>query len=209
MFAYLDRELVIFDTEFTEEGLFGGKPPELTEIAGIRVSSDLTIIDEYQSLIRPSDLSRWSEQHVRATGISTDDLSNAKPWKEVWKDWSKFTSCTGTRLAAWHAYTDYKVLVTAYQREKLGYPHNHFLLDVASMAYSIFSYLGVVPKNWELANVCTRLEIPYTKRHRAMEDSRATYNIMERLQNFEEYFLEGSQNDTGNTPRGPGSTISG
>jgi len=183
MFAFSDKTIVIFDLEYTM-----GK--EIAEIGAIKVTSDLEILDQYSSLVRPIclDEEEWTDTHFTLTGITRKDLSQARPWKEVWREWAEFHEFNHTRLMAWHAYNDQEVLNRSYSLIHLGRPHKPFVVDIAAMAYFVFNYVGI-KCSWGKKAVCNRLHIPLNKHHRALSDAVQEFSILRKLQEFEKEFL--------------------
>lgn len=179
------HELVIIDLEVsdTDEARSVGLPPEMIDLGAYRLDRELSIIDQFSTLVRPYNLEFVTEQTTRITGITRPMLENAPMWKDVWPEFTQFTDFNNTLLGAFHAVHDHGWLRAAYQRARLGYPHRGFFFDVASAVYSFCSWYGIKPKSWSLKNVCARFDVPYGERnHRGLADAACAVAVIQQIQ---------------------------
>ena len=194
MFATLLNPVIVFDIEYTDPAEYVGtnELPEIVEIAGHHLTPDLIVYDKFSRLVRPKDLSKWTDHSVKLTGITVDQLEQADPWEDVWEDWAKFTRFKGLQLMSWDAYNDMPILRREYDKRMLGFPHKAFILDAASIFYTTTCYLGILPAGWSLKAVCNRLHIADPP-HRAAADAYCVVQILESLQEYSEAFSDGRE----------------
>jgi DNA polymerase III epsilon subunit-like protein len=194
--SFIDKHLVVFDVEVSDvdESRSLGTIPEIIDIGAVKVSSDLTVIERFSSLVRPDNLDLVTEQTTRLTGITPAMLKDAPHWSKVWPEFCKLTQYNNSRLAAFHALNDYGWLRAAYAKNRLGFPHSGFVFDIASWLYGFCSWYGIRPRSFGLKACCARLEVPFTESHRGLADAEAALGLLTAIQRIEHE--HGSLGDT-------------
>ena len=88
---------VIFDTEYTswkgcqENGWQGSQKREIVQIAAIKVSNKLEVLDSFNALCKPSINPVLSDYFVNLTHITNEQVTKyGKPFQETYKSFTKF-----------------------------------------------------------------------------------------------------------------------
>ena len=88
---------IIFDTEFTswegclKNGWQGNQKKEIVQIAALKVSDDLTIIDKFNQFCRPEINPVLSDYFIKLTGITNEIITqNGLPFAKVFANFKKF-----------------------------------------------------------------------------------------------------------------------
>jgi len=173
----LDPFVIIFDVETTDLQL---GMPHLVEIGALKLDSELKVVDEHQTLIRPENMELFSEFSYQLTGIDVDDLENAPPWKDCWKAWAEFTNYKRTRLMSWGSFDSF-LLRLEYNRLRLSYPHSDLTICLASMAYMHALTRGWKPKGFSLKNICREFGVTYSHGHRAIVDAKLAASVLREM----------------------------
>jgi inhibitor of KinA sporulation pathway (predicted exonuclease) len=178
-----DRTFVIFDLEVTDLSVaetIGGSP-EVIEVGGVKLSSDLETLGEFSRLVRPDRTDAITEFTTSLTGITVAMVEDALPWREVWREWADFTEFNQSRLASW-GQSDPGWLRAAYRRAGVGYPHADVAVDVLSLTYGFAALYGYNIRGWSLAAACERFGVERKgRRHRALPDARSVAALLQRL----------------------------
>ncbi|MDX1685302.1 MAG: exonuclease domain-containing protein [Saprospiraceae bacterium] len=167
------RNFAIVDIE-TTGGLF--KRDKITEIA-IVTSDGREIIGEFESLINPG---RSIPPFItKITGIDDDMVAEAPYFHEVARDIVEWTE--NHIFVAHNVRFDYGFIRNAFG--ELGYPFNRRRMCTVQMAKRLLQL-----NSHSLESLIRHYDIPVNRRHRALDDARATAVVLHNLLK-----LEGSQ----------------
>jgi len=140
----------------------------IIEIGAVKIK-DGKIVDEYSTLINPGE--KIPPEITRITGITDDMVINSPLLEEVIDDFLSFID--DSVLTAHNARFDYGFLRSALYRT--GKPVVQYpLLDTVGLSRALFPEL----KNHKLNTVCDFLDINLEHHHRAVDDARATAQIL-------------------------------
>jgi len=169
-----DKHLVVVDLETTDENdaRAAGVCPEIIEVGAVLLNAEMTVLDEFQSLVKPRRMDGFTRFCHRLTGIEKVELEAAEPWERVWKGFAEFTRYKGHRMAAWSAWGDVPTLQQEYTRRRLGFPHNPAVICLMSVVYAQAMTQGLGISSWGLRPLCRRFDIEVPKYHRALPDAR-------------------------------------
>ena len=183
-----DPLLCILDLEFTDVSLAeaSATTPRLVEIGCVKVNQELEILDEFEALVHPGNLSLFTEFSETLTGISKAELEQAPSFTEVWERFAAFTNFNKIRLCSWGIDADISVLKHAYFQHKLGYPHNVSPLDAFSFYYAKTVSIGYKVTSRSLSHACDRFGVVNKKKHRALSDAISVQALLRKLYDFEE-----------------------
>lgn len=185
MLVFPDK-LVVFDVETTDSSV---GYPEIIEIGGVKLNKDLSFKDKFSMFVQPSALCGVTEFIEDLTGITRKQLESQLKWESCWKKWAEFTEYKNVLLGAWGVYFDGPVLRRAYEEVKLGFPHNGRMLDIKSMVYFVFSWLGMRGGKFSLDEVVKRLEFSWEgSAHRALVDAEMTAKVLREIVRFTELY---------------------
>ena len=94
MFSLADgntRHFIVFDLEWNQSSYAPNHriPHEIIEIGACRVARDFTVTDTFSAVIRPR-VYRRLDKHIRTvTGITEAELSQGRPFAEVFADFAR------------------------------------------------------------------------------------------------------------------------
>ncbi|MDO4411608.1 DEDD exonuclease domain-containing protein [Cutibacterium sp.] len=146
---------------------------QITEIGAVKVCGG-HVEGEYQTLVRPSEPISASVQVL--TGITNAMVLPAPPLAAVLPSWSEFSR--GTVLVAHNARFDVGFLKKAYA--EYDYPwENPAVVDTLTLARSVLSRAEV--RNYRLGTLSQLFRTTTTPSHRALEDARATVDVLHGL----------------------------
>lgn len=143
----------------------------ITEIAAIKCNKDWEVIEEYQTLINP-------ERHIptgitRLTGISNEMIADAPKISEVMPFFSEFIKDT---IIVWHNISfDFRFLNYYHYQCFWTYLNNETLCTL-KLARKLLPDLP----NRKLWTICEYFWITNERAHRAMGDTRATLEVLEK-----------------------------
>jgi DNA polymerase-3 subunit epsilon len=161
----------------------GGKPGQerIIEVA-IFMFDGRRIVDQFISLVRPEVPIPPFVQKL--TGIREQDVRTAPRFHEVAKRIVQMTE--GAVFVAHNAPFDYRILREEFAR--LGYDFQRVVLDTIPLSEK---FLPGMPA-YGLSTLCTELNIPHTRKHRADGDARATVQLLQILiEKDREKYIEG------------------
>lgn len=163
----LPQLFAVVDIETT-----GGRPidTKITEI-GIVISDGKNILQEYSSLVNPNRKIDWYV--TKLTGISNDMVSTAPSFQELSTTIRELLD--GKTFVAHNVDFDYSIV----RREflELGQPLDTKKLCTVSSSKKVFHGLN----SYSLGNLAEHLEIPLENAHRALEDARATAQLLHKI----------------------------
>lgn len=172
---------VAFDVETT--GL-STKIDSIIEIGAIKVL-DGHVIEEkefiFQELVKPFDR-KISNKITEITGISQDDVKDARPMWEVTPDFLDFIDdmiLVGYNSIAF----DSKFLARAGRYSNIVISNKHF--DVMRYAQKFAVQLGLDQKRIKLSDLSEKLEIKNPRAHRALADAITTARIFLKLKEID------------------------
>lgn len=167
------RHFAVIDFETT--GL-NPKQDRIIEAAAIEFRDGVEV-NKFNELIKINyPLSR---EVARLTGITSDMLVNCRAEKEVMDDFSKFINKIPL-LVAHNAKFD--MLFYGYTIRRLNLPTwQGDVICTYKNARAIFTSRQGISMKHRLVDVCTYLNIPFYKGHRAMEDAQATALVLKGL----------------------------
>jgi DNA polymerase III epsilon subunit family exonuclease len=173
---------VIFDLETS--GAAPSTGAGITEIGAVKVRGG-EIIGEFQTFVNPQH--GLSEFITSLTGITDDMLANAPKIKSVLPDFFEFLgSHKETVLVAHNAPVDLGFLKAAATKHQYPWPP-YPVIDTVRIARSVLER-DEVP-NCKLSTLATFFGATTSPTHRALDDARATvdvlHGIFERLGTFE------------------------
>ena len=161
----------------------GGKPGEerIIEVA-IFMYDGRRIVDQFITLVRPDVPIPPFVQKL--TGIRESDVQTAPRFHEIAKRIVQMTE--GAVFVAHNAPFDYRILREEFAR--LGFDYLRVVLDTIPLTEK---FLPGMP-SYGLSTLCTELNIPHTRKHRADGDARATVHLLQILLDKDrEKFIEG------------------
>ena len=161
----------------------GGKPGEerIIEVA-IFMYDGRRIVDQFITLVRPDVPIPPFVQKL--TGIRESDVQTAPRFHEIAKRIVQMTE--GAVFVAHNAPFDYRILREEFAR--LGFDYLRVVLDTIPLAEK---FIPGMP-SYGLSTLCTELNIPHTRKHRADGDARATVHLLQILLDKDrEKFIEG------------------
>lgn len=171
-------EYVIFDVETTDSVIAeaSGSHPEIIEIGAVKINQALEIVDKYESLVCPKNLTLVTDSVRRITRLSQDELKDKKSWEDVWQEFAEFTEYGKLVLCCW-GFTDFLILKNQYRRISRGFPHNNVCLDARSFV-SVFCYLKAIKPTFSLGATCKLFSVDRIFPHRALPDSKDVVNVL-------------------------------
>ena len=162
---WLDMPLAVFDTETT------GKDPttcRLLEI-GIVLFERGQVVNVFNWMVNPE--CEIPEEVVKLTGITQDDVKDAKTFPEIAKDVLK--AFEGHGIVAYNIAYDRTVLTRYFKACGLEWPRENPTIDPLVFA----DYFYKNQRN-SLGLVCERLGISLVGAHRACHDAEATGKVL-------------------------------
>jgi inhibitor of KinA sporulation pathway (predicted exonuclease) len=184
MIVLPDKELVVFDLEFTDVALAeaSGTYPDIVEVGAVKIDCELSVVDTFSTLVQPIALEQFTEYSESLTKIKPYELRSAPMWSEVWRDFAEFTRFASVKLCSWGIAQDLAVLRRAYKTNKLGYPHSNLSVDAMTFVYAWAAIEGRnVTRRWSLDAACEFFEIERGQSHRALPDALDTVRILQAL----------------------------
>ena len=176
-----DKQLVIFDLETTESLT---SIPEIIEIGAVKIDSSFDVVDKFETLVRPRDLSRVDRRISSLTGISPEELTSERTFDDVWDDFARFTEFNLTRLCSWNTAFDVAVLREEYRSRGLGFPHNQAPVDALSVVWTVASIWGLKLDGMSLRSACERFAVNRNNVHRALGDAESVVGVFKELRNL-------------------------
>lgn len=182
---FSDSTLIIFDLETTDHAVADtvGMVPQIVELGAVKVTSQFEILDKIQFFVQPIALDSFTEFSESLTGITRKQLESAEPWKDLWRDFAKFTNYKAIRLVSWYTPSDWRVMREEYRIMELAFPHNPVMIDAMTLAYMKAAEQGL-KVSCSLNSFCERLNIERTEKHRALPDALATLQVLKALYSF-------------------------
>ncbi|MDD6880416.1 MAG: 3'-5' exonuclease [Firmicutes bacterium] len=160
-------DYVVFDVETT--GL-DSSADRIIEIAALKVIGGEEVA-EYQTLVDPGKkLRKLSPKITELTGITSDQLTDGKPYEEMAKEFEEFIG--DLPMVAHNSRFDVNFLREAFSVSGLSRGIRH--IDTIMMAKKAWPYLGT----YKLSRLIPILGLADHKQtHRAMDDVRCTKNL--------------------------------
>jgi DNA polymerase-3 subunit epsilon len=161
---------VVVDLETT-----GGSPRdcEITEIGAVKVRGG-QVLGEFATLVNPRQ--QIPPFIAALTGITQAMVATAPPIKAVLPSFLDF--CRGSVLVAHNARFDIGFLKTACTRQHLGWPNNQ-VLDTVALSRHVLGRDEV--RNHRLATLAPYFGADTVPNHRALDDARATVDVLHGL----------------------------
>lgn len=131
---------------------------------------DLTMEMAHYDLVRHEDLSQVSEQIWLLTGLSADALTQGSEWRDVLL---KALSTSANRVWVAHHARHELSFLQRHARQFWKMKLRPLVIDTSVVAQSLFGF----PSPPTLDDVCERLLIPVSGRHRADEDVEMTSEV--------------------------------
>jgi DNA polymerase-3 subunit epsilon len=158
-------EFAVVDVETT--GLSAAKHDRIIEIAIIRVDGSGGIIDEYSTLVNPKRDVGSTQIH----GLSAGQLKNAPEFIDIAGD--VLHRVAGAVLAAHNAIFDLSFLKSEFGRVGVALP------DAACLCtMKLAGAIGCSLPSRRLADLCRFFGIENHREHSALDDARATANVL-------------------------------
>jgi DNA polymerase III epsilon subunit family exonuclease len=158
----------IVDIETTGGNRDGNK---ITEVAIINVD-DGVVTEEWSSLIYPERPIPWGI--TKLTGIDDAMVADAPPFYKLAKKIVELTE--GRTFVAHNAFFDYRFLQKEFS--ELGYTFQREVLCTVRLARAAFPGLP----SYSLSNLSKHFRLNREAEHRALDDTRACYEIFRRVQ---------------------------
>jgi len=176
---------IIFDLEFNQ-AFYSNRPKlkklcpfEIIQIGAVKLDENFNKISSFNALIKPKIYKKLHPFVKDMTNITMDQLSHAKPFKEVFKDFSNFTDVNSI-LCVW-GMGDIKELFRNIKYHKL---------DINEMPYKCINIQSYASKHLNapggtsvgLRNAVEMLNIPLQKDfHDAYNDAYYTAEIFKKI----------------------------
>lgn len=157
-------EYVVFDLETTG---FSPYEDEIIEIGAVKIREQ-RVVDSFNQLICPNRV--LDPKITELTGIRDDMLKDQPTIEEVFPQFIKFLE--GSVLVAHNARFDCGFLRTLFQRHDM--PFEYPVIDTLSLMRNLYHDW----KSFRLDKVCKKLGINLGNHHRAVDDARATGEIL-------------------------------
>ena len=175
----MKKKYAIIDIETT-----GGRAAseKITEIA-IVIHDGKTVIDEWETLVNPERAIPYNITQI--TGITNDMVEDAPKFFEVAKKIVEMTE--GAIFVAHNVRFDYGFIREEFKR--LGFTYMRKQLCTVRLSRKAFPGL----RSYSLGNLISHFGIKVNDRHRAMADTKATVEILEKIfekEKSEEQILE-------------------
>ncbi len=166
----LRRRVLIVDVETT------GLDPvrhACIEVGAVLLKEDLTILEEFSSLVAPWEGAEVSDDALGVSKISLQELGQARDIAEVIREFHEcFCSDNSTPLlAGWNVWFDAAFLRKGYQRAGFVWPFSHRMLDVQSIVL-FFARLHAISQEQVIESY-----LGEKQRHRALNDARHTAQV--------------------------------
>ena len=158
--------------------------PEIIEIGAVKINRDLEIVDRFEKLVKPRDMSRVTRRIQSLTGITPEDLEPESTFDEVWEEFARFTDFNLSRLCSWNTSFDIAVLREEYRCRGLGFPHNQAPVDALTAVWMFAALWGVKLGGSSLQKACERFEVKRSNIHRALWDAEAVASIFKEIRNL-------------------------
>lgn len=173
---FRSRNLVFVDVETT--GRFS-IIHEIIEIAAVVVTGgEFRVIDEYTFKVKPLHIERADPKALEINGYSKRTWRSAPLLEEVLPKFNDLAA--DGMLAGWNISFDWAFLENAFVRLNIEPEFDYHRLDVMSIAFEkLYPTLDV--KSLSLRKVASYLGISLPEIHRALDDSRATYEVFKKL----------------------------
>ncbi len=170
------KHLIVIDLEWNQRGYNPDlrMSSEIIEIGACRVDQNYRIIDTFSEIIRPR-LYKKIERHVKnVTGITEDELSLGRSFKDVYNEFIKWCG-SDLQLVTWGT-GDFPVLQENVQFYKLPMPFAP-ALD-AQMVFSL-ACLHEEHQQMKLHNALEAMDLsPDVPAHRAVYDAECTARLL-------------------------------
>ncbi|WP_297631373.1 PolC-type DNA polymerase III [uncultured Clostridium sp.] len=160
----LDDEYVIFDLETTG---FSPKNDKIIEIGAVKIKEG-KIIDRFSEFVDPERLIPYKITEL--TSITDEMVKGAKTIEEILPEFLEF--CKGSVLVAHNAGFDTSFI--KHNCEKLNLYYEYTVLDTVPLARFLYPEL----KKVKLNIVAKHLGISLDNHHRAVDDAKATCDIL-------------------------------
>lgn len=160
---------IVLDIETT-----GINPMEakITEIGAIKVKND-HIVEEFNVLIDPQ--TPIPENIVALTGITNEMVEGCPSIEEVLPEFLSFVGDERLPIMGHNIMFDYSFL--KYNATLLGYKFEKEGIDTLKIAKMTLSDL----ESRSLENLCYYFQLVHTRAHRALDDTKATYELYKKL----------------------------
>lgn len=160
------RPLILIDIETTGSSSKYGR---ITELAAIRVEN-MKVVDTFNTLLNPEQ--SLPSFITKLTGITDDMLWSAPMFKTIAEEFSEFIN--GGIFVAHNVSFDYGFIKEEYSRQGV-----HFKMDrLCSVRLSRALYPE--HRRHNLDSVIQRLGITVDKRHRALDDAKVIYALLQK-----------------------------
>lgn len=164
----LPEKIVFVDIETT-----GLRPSfdRIIEIGIVRIEGN-TIVQTYHSLINPETY--LPKEITQITGITADDLENAPTFRQIKND--ILESMIDAVFVAHNVRFDYGFLRQEFKRENITFSSRHFCtVRLSRLIYP------TLPRH-NLETIINTFNLPYTMRHRALDDAQVLYHLYQKMQ---------------------------
>jgi DNA polymerase III epsilon subunit-like protein len=181
---------IVFDLEFNQEFSFNKEktekkkskcPFEIIDIGAVKLDEDLNTVGTFDQLVKPAVHKRLHPFVKRMTGITRESLKNAKPFEEVYKEFSEFLSDVQV-LCVWGT-ADIKELIKNIEYHKLDtsvVPRE--FINVQQYASKLLQAPG--SGSVGLGNAAKLLDINVdTELHKAFNDAYYTAEVFKKINN--------------------------
>ncbi|KAL0265466.1 UNVERIFIED_CONTAM: hypothetical protein PYX00_010938 [Menopon gallinae] len=143
------------------------------------------LLGEFSQLVKPAE--RITPFIEDLTGITNDMVERAPDFScvgEQFREWvaSYTPSLKKIRLVAWGAYFDGPLLRRVYEAYEMPFPFSGTIIDVKSIAISVWALLGKRTDQLDLCSCAKTLGISSSKQvHRALADAQLTTEVLIKL----------------------------
>lgn len=168
--------ITLFDLELT------GLDPvqhEIIEIgAYILEQPTLAVRETFEAKVKPEHVETADPESLKIAGYNEEQWQNARPLKEVLAEFAE--KGRGTILCGQNVAFDFAFLRKALAEQNVPFRFHHHVLDVMSMAFLKW-YNHETIERFGLTEMTTVLGVDRGQAHRALEDVKATYEVLKKL----------------------------
>ncbi len=164
----LPEKIVFVDIETT-----GLRPTRdrIIEIGIVRLEGN-SIVQTYHSLINPETY--LPQEITQITGITASDVETAPLFREIKND--IFEAMNDAIFVAHNVGFDYGFLKSEFKREDITFSSSHFCTVLLSRIL-----YPMLPRH-NLETIINSFNLPYTMRHRALDDAQVLYHLYQKMQ---------------------------
>lgn len=152
---------------------------EIIEIAAVILEQPgLEIRDTFEAKIKPERMELADPEALQVNGYCVEDWVGARPRKEALEEFLAKTE--SSVLCGQNVAYDFAFLRKAFADHGIPFRYHHHIVDVMSMAY-LHWYQHPTLKRYGLTEMTETFRIDRGRAHRAMDDVKATYEVLKKI----------------------------